>query len=698
MEQYCEKIPISGNIRLDLFTAVSFRVRISSLNGEPFPEQFEIPFAVGKVTPWEPVPYEADHVSDSTMVVVKTAKIVVYVRKDTGTFLVEDLEGRRLYPETAQQYGMFKNHCIVFDSANFWREETDCSRYAHWFYNYSTRAYDILLKEDALLDTFFIYGETYRKGYALFNQLVGAEPMLPKKGYGYYQTQHLGAEGSQTLFLQMAQLLRERDIPCDTLILDLEWGDGAAGGKEVPWGSRLEWSPEYSEPLTPGEMIAKLKEMYFDVMTIHHSIPDYAGRMDEGWVCQPYPHDAWWEKMQEQLSIGVAGTWQDTRQNDVTNARVYTELEMRTGKRVTMLSDYDLYRDSCWTKDCVMTPKKQKIGGRRTPFYWTGDSRVKTWEDLAFQIRGIVNEHGALKGISYLTNDGFRPGGRELSARSDAFLAFNSVARSHNHKPWQSETGEELAERMAIGKEQEEHGEKSSSSEQLLGIDCPDTVQESIVRKFLKIRYNLLPYLYSAARECYDTGLPITRPLMVAFEEDGNCNRNQYPMQYMFGPDILVCPVWHEGDRMEVYLPAGCDWVDFFTGKLYAGGQKMSVDVSDLASMPVFVRNGAVIPMRREKNWIDGEEEEVVLKIFGKGDGECILYEDDGVSLAYRTGEYSLTKIISHASETGAEIVVEPVQGKFSGMSGERKITAEHCGKTAEVVQKKDQKIRLVLK
>ena len=370
MEQYCEKIPISENIRLDLFTAESFRVRLSSLNGEPFPEQFEIPFAVGKVTPWESVPYEADRMTDSTMVAVKTAKIVVYVRKDTGTFLVEDLEGRRLYPEAAPQYGMFKNHCIVFDSANFWREETDCSRYAHWFYDHSTRAYDILLKEDALFDTFFIYGETYRKGYALFNQLVGAEPMLPKKGYGYYQTQHLGAEGSQTLFLQMAQLLRERDIPCDTLILDFEWGDGAAGGKEVPWGSRLEWSPEYSEPLTPGEMIAKLKEMHFDVMTIHHSIPDYAGRMDEGWVCQPYPHDVWWEKMQEQLSIGVAGTWQDTRQNDVTNARVYTESEMRTGKRVTMLSDYDLYRDSCWTKDCVMTPKKQKIGGRRTPFYW----------------------------------------------------------------------------------------------------------------------------------------------------------------------------------------------------------------------------------------------------------------------------------------------------------------------------------------
>ena len=106
----------------------------------------------------------------------------------------------------------------------------------------------------------------------------------------------------------------------------------------------------------------------------------------------------------------------------------------------------------------------------------------------------------------------------------------------------------------------------------------------------------------------------------------------------------------------------------------------------------------AVIPMRREKNWIDGEEEEVVLKVFGEGDGECVLYEDDGVSLAYRTGEYSLTKIISHASDTGAEIVVGSTQGKFAGMSDERKITAEYCGKTTEVVQKKDQNIRLILK
>src|SRR5699024_2028344 len=143
-------------------------------------------------------------------------------RSSDLAFMVETLQGRRLYPEVAPRYGMFKNHCILFDAASFWKEESNSSRYSHWFYRRETGRYDILLKEDALLDTYFIRAETYQKGYALLNELVGAEPMLPKKGYGYYQTQHLGAKGSQPLLMQTAALLRERDIPCDTLILDYE--------------------------------------------------------------------------------------------------------------------------------------------------------------------------------------------------------------------------------------------------------------------------------------------------------------------------------------------------------------------------------------------------------------------------------------------------------------------------------------------
>lgn len=696
MKSYCEQICISENIRLDLFTAESFRIRFSDLNGEPFPKEYEIPFAIGKTTPWKRVKYTADCTTDSTIVAVKTEKLHIFVRKNSGTFIVETPEGKRLYPENAPRFGMFKNHCIVFDSANFWNDETNCSRYAHWFYNPKTELYDILLKDDKLFDIYFIYAETYKKGYALFNELVGAEPMLPRKGYGYYQTQHLSWEGSQSLLLRTAELLRERDIPCDTLIIDFEWGDGADGGKEQPWGSRLDWSSEYCKPYSIEKMLQILKEQHFDVMTIRHSIPEYNGRFDEEWVCEEFDADLWWSKMQEQLNIGVVGTWQDTRQTDVTNARIYSGLEKRTKKRVSMLSNYDLYRDSSWTKDCVFTPRKQKIGGRRTPFYWTGDAKTETWEDLRCQLNGIVNEHGALKGISYITNDGFRPGGITLGVRSDQFLALSAVARSHSCKPWEApKNANELAERMAIDKEKESV-KSSHTADELLGLTAISEFQEDIIRKFLKLRYSLLPYIYSTARECYDTGLPITRPLMVAFEEDTNCNCNQYPYEYMLGNDILVCPVYDNCGKMQVYLPPGCNWINFFDGTTFAGGKSYSVDTSDLSQLPLFIRCGAIIPMRKDKNWIDGEDNELILKIFGSESGECVLYEDDGFSLEYRNGKCAFTKISFDAK--AKLITINAVRGDYANMKPQRKISVIYNKKTKTVLQNKYETIEISLK
>lgn len=665
MKNYCTTIDVSDCIRLDLFTPECFRVRRSTLEKERFPEEYEIPFAVGRTEAWDAVSHIADGSTDSTMMAVQTEKLKIYVRKDTGAFIVEDTNGRRLYPEDAPHYGMFCNHCIVFDSANFWKEETDCSRFAHWFYNPETGLYDICLKEDKLLDIFFIYAPTYKQGYALFNTLVGAEPMLPRKGYGYYQTQHLSGKGNQKLLMETARLLRERDIPCDTLIVDFEWGDGADGGKEVPWGSRLEWSSEYCTPDTPSEMVRKLAEQHFDVMTIHHNVPAYENRFDEDWVCAEYPEELWWEKMQQQLDIGVVGTWQDTRRTDVTNGRIYAGIEKRTQKRVTMLSDYDLYRDSCWTKDCVMTPMKQKIGGRRYPFFWTGDSATANWSDLQYQVKGITNVHGALKGVSYITNDGLRPGSVELGVRADQFLAFNSICRSHSCKPWETpQNATALAEAMAIDKEKTQQL-PTQTDEELLGLTNQSEIQESIIRKYLKLRYRLIPYIYTAARQCYDTGLPMTRPLMVEFEDDKNCNANQYPYEYLFGNDILACPVVDEKNKMDIYLPQGCQWVDYWTGKIYNGGEILAVDTTDLSNMPLFVRNGAIIPMQPEKNWIDEENEVLILCVFGNKDGEMVLYEDDGQTMDYQHGKCAFTKITSQVRDGELTVSADLPEGDF---------------------------------
>lgn len=677
--KYCTHIEISEGIRLDLFTDTCFRIRVSSLAEEPFPEQFEIPFAVGHTEAWKEVSHTADYQSDSTMVAVCTAKLCIYVRKNTGRFMVFSADGTRLYPVDAPKFGMFANHCVVFDAASYFNEYSACSRYCHWFYNRETGLYDIPLAEDKLLDTYFLWGESYKDCYGQYNELIGAEPMLLKKAYGYTQTQHLSAQGTQEKLMAAARALRARDIPCDTLIIDYEWGDGADGA-ELPWGSRLEWSSEYKKPLSPEDMLKELHDLHYDVMVIHHSIPAYEGRCDEDWVCAEYDAKLWWSKMYGLMDAGVCGTWQDTRKTDVTDARLYAGLQAYYGKnrRAAFLGNYDLFYEMSWTKDHMLLPVHQRVGGRRTPYRWTGDMAFQRWEDLAFQIRGITNEHAALKGISYLTNDCMRMAKREISVRSCQFLCFNSVLRSHHPKPWDtSDRPDLLAESMAIGKEKSADKEAAVEAKE-------DKVQEGILRKFIKLRYRLFPYLYTLARETYDKGLPMTRPLMIEFEEDENCNRNQYPYEYMLGSRMLVAPVWHGGNTMQVYLPAGAEWVDFFTGEIHGGGREIAVDISDLEYFPVFVRSGSVIPFGAERNYLNETDGTLTLAVFGEGEDAFTLYEDDGVSLGYQSGEYALTKITSKAQNGSVTLTVGAAEGSYRGMPQTREIAVFYRGKVAK--------------
>lgn len=674
MTKYCTQIRITEKVRLDLFTPTCFRVRKSELGGDAFPEEYEIPFAVGRTEPWQSVPF--DKSEEGCTVTVKTSELIIKLRALDGyigaNFTVYDRDGRRLYPVDAPKYGMFVDKCIVFDSASFFGEYSGCSRYAHAFFDEKTGEYSAMLESDAIFDIFFIYGKTYKDGYAQFNELVGAEPLLPIKAYGGHQTQHLGANGSQSLLLRTAKLLRERDIPCDHLIVDFEWGDGADGGKELTWGSRLDWSSEYRSPLSPEQMIAELAEMHFDVSLIHHSVPDYAGRRDEDWVNCPTDAKEWWESVDALIACGVKGTWQDTRQSDVTDSRVYDGFGKRLGVRPYFLGNYDIYYNSGWTTECYLSPIKQRIGGRRYPVKWTGDMTYDSWDELAFQIKAITNTEGALKGMSYITNDDMRPGELALAARSAQFLCFDSIMRSHNNKPWESpESAQDLAERMAItGKAS---AANYSDGDKLLGLVRPDEEKERIIRKYLKLRYTLIPYIYTAARQTYDSGVPITRPLMIEFEGDENCNKNQYPRQYMFGDDILVCPVFEKVETMPVYLPKGCDWVDFFTGEKFVGGREITVDTVDIEKMPVFVKSGAVITTWSERNYIVPNSNDIInIEVFGTGKGSATLYEDDGVSFGYMRGECSFTQIDTETTETSVAVTILPRRGQYGGASEKR--------------------------
>ena len=115
-----------------------------------------------------------------------------------------------IYPSDGPIHGMFRDGYTVFDSASAFGERNNNSRYAHWFFDRSTGRYvDTYLAEDLIFDEYFIYGPDYESLFAQLNALVGPEPVLPKKAYGFFQTQHLECDGDQTKLMALARRLRE---------------------------------------------------------------------------------------------------------------------------------------------------------------------------------------------------------------------------------------------------------------------------------------------------------------------------------------------------------------------------------------------------------------------------------------------------------------------------------------------------------
>jgi alpha-D-xyloside xylohydrolase len=166
---------------------------------------------------------------------------------------------------------------------------------------------------------------------------------------------------------------------------------------------------------------------------------------------------------------------------------------------------------------------------------------------------------------------------------------------------------------------------------------------EGAAAKFLRLRYRLLPYIYSQARAAAESGAPFTRPLFMDFPQDSEAR--DLVDEYMFGPAFLVAPVLEGSAALrEVYLPAGTSWYDFWTGKKFAGGQWVSADAT-LAVLPLFVRAGSIIPLGNEITSSRAAQRDVELRVYAGADGRFDLYQDDGTSYEYEQGKFSLAQI-----------------------------------------------------
>ncbi len=474
------------------------------------------------------------------------------------------------------------------------------------------------------LDFFVIGTREPAEVMAELARLTGPAQMPPLWSLGYQQSHRTLA--SREEILSEARTFREKKLPCDTLIY---LGTGfCPSGWNTGHGS-FTFNPSVFPD--PKAMIQDLHAQHFKV-ALHVVIQARSMRGTVRDKCDPAAPveeqpSCYWNAHREVFDLGVDGWWPDEGDpldiaSRLTRNRMYWEGPQldRPNQR-----PYALHRNGY-------------AGMQRfASFLWSGDV-FSTWETLAAQIPVGINT--GLTGIPYWGTDigGFVPTREftaELYVRWFQFGAFCPLFRSHGRAwklrlPWGWNTGE--LGPSEIGN----YGEAA--------VPDPGELHnarvEPICRKYLELRYRLLPYLYSAVHECGETGLPVMRALWLHHPDDPAAVARGD--EYLWGRDILVAPVTEKGAASRrLYLPRGT-WYDYWTNQKQEGAREINRPV-DLETMPLYVRAGTVLPIGPLKQYTtENLDEPLSLVVYPGADGAGTVYEDDGLSFNYRRGDRML--------------------------------------------------------
>ncbi len=457
---------------------------------------------------------------------------------------------------------------------------------------------------------------------AEYARLTGHPEMPPLWSFGYQQSHRTLARRDE--ILAEAKTFREKKLPCDGLIY-LGTGFCPSGWNTAngsfAWNSRV--FPD------PKEMIEELHKEHFRV-ALHAVILSDKLRGTVRAPCELSQFDeqeasCYWNAHRKDFAMGVDGWWPDEGDPLDISSRLVRNRMYWEGPQLDRPNErpFALHRNGYAGMQ------------RYASFLWSGDV-YSTWETLKIQVPIGINT--SLTGIPYWGTDigGFVPTKEftaELYLRWFQFGAFCTLFRSHGRTwklrlPWGWNTGDPGPVEI----------------NNYNGAAIPDPSQlhnaqvEPICRKYLELRYRLLPYLYSAVRECSTTGMPVMRALWLHYPDDARaaaCGD-----QYLFGKNLLVAPVVEKGaTTRQVYLPRG-SWYDFWTGEPIQGGREISRDVS-LDIMPLYVRAGSILPLGPNKQYTtERVDQPLSVSIYPGTDGSFLLYEDDGTSFNYRKGEW----------------------------------------------------------
>lgn len=542
----------------------------------------------------------------------------------------------RLYKSIPILLGLKNGHPygIFFD--NTYRNHIDLGKESNNYYYYSA--------VNGNIDYYVIGGASLKEVITNYTYLTGRVPLPQKWALGYQQSRW-GYSVSQKQVEKIAENLRKYDLPCDVLHLDIDYMDGYRV---------FTWRKDSYED--PADFIKKMHKLGFRIITIidpgvkkdDAGYKIYQEGLEKGYfvkapdgtvyVNEVWPGDAvfpdfgreevrqWWAKNCKYLvDLGVAGIWDDMNEpasfkGEIPGDTVFhNEDEATTHDKMHNVyghnmakATYEGLKKYSGKRPFVIT-RAAYAGTQKFSTVWTGDNQ-SLWPHVQMMIPQLCNL--GLSGFSFAGTDigGFGADTTpELLTRWIEGALFSPLYRNH----------------AALGTRSQEpwvFGEPTLS----------------IYRKYLKLRYRFIPYLYDEFYRETQTGLPVMRPLVLNYENDPHVyNLND---EYMVGEDILTAPVVQQGQtKRAVYLPKG-EWIDFWNGVEYSGGNTILVD-APIDKLPLFIKKDTILPWGKEVDHISDEpDKDMTFRVFGNG-GKYRHYQDNGVDFEYQKGEYNLYDI-----------------------------------------------------
>ncbi|MFN3698764.1 MAG: TIM-barrel domain-containing protein [Dictyoglomus sp.] len=499
-------------------------------------------------------------------------------------------------------------------------------------------SYYYFCSEDGELDYYFIYGKNPKEVIENYTHLTGRCYMPPLWSLGFQQSKW--SYDRQEKVLNLAKKFRERNIPCDVIYLDIDYMKGyrvfTVNKKRFPDFKKMlnilkNVGFKVVLIVDPGVKVDRNYEVCREGLENNYFCKQTKGKIFTGYVwpgksvfpdfLQEKVRYWWGEKHRELIESGVSGFWNDMNEPSIFSLRDYILMKI-------LLYFFKIKEPPSLSEPRSFEDKIRKIKAKTMP-----DNVIHGEDEEVFHYK-IHNIYGLL--MTKATYEGFRrinPNNRPLIISRAGFSGiqrYSAVWCGDNKSTWEnlyssiitlqnlSISGVPFVGEDVGGFWGDCEGELFVRWIQL-GVFYPffrvhsalntreqepwsfGDEKEKIVREFINLRYRLIPYIYSLFYEAKEKGIPLIRSLILEFPEEREAIN--YFDEFMFGPFLLICPIYEKGRReREVYLPKG-SWYDFYTGKKFRGNCKVKI-YAPLNKIPIFVREGALIPMWDLQNYI----------------------------------------------------------------------------------------------